>query len=275
MTNQEILQKVLALRHTNTPHAIATVVEVVGSTSAKTGSKALIAADGRVLAGWVGGGCAESTACHAALACMQSNETTIINIDLDDEVLGAGMPCGGHMRVYIEPFVARSTIWIVGHGAIAEHLCTIAAIAEYNVAILDTNIEAKKFPAAHRLIDDDYEYDQLAPSSSDFVVIATQHKGDHLSVIKALKSDARYIGLIASQKRALLVKHFLRDKQFSDVDQQRVISPCGLDIGAQTPAEIALSILSEIVMIHHGAEGNRLNNNPQRAAEVPRLVGND
>jgi len=98
---KEILDVLAEMREKGEAYAVATVVETVGSASAKTGSKAVIDHEGRVVAGWVGGGCAESTACDQALPCMQSGESAVIEIDLNDEVLGGGMPCGGSMRVYV------------------------------------------------------------------------------------------------------------------------------------------------------------------------------
>jgi len=255
---KEFLDHLLAIRDRNVPYAVATVIDVMGSTSAKTGSKALIDQHGKVVTGWVGGGCAESTACHAALQCIENGATDIIEIDLDDEVLGAGMPCGGHMRVYIEPTIPKPSVWIMGHGEVAEHICLLADLMGFAVIVNDAMATADKFPHATRLISDDIDYKELIPLAGDFVVIATQHKGDHESMSRALKSDARYIALIASRKRARLVMDYLRNKKFSEADIERVMAPCGLDIGARTPAEIALSVISEIVLVRREASGVRM-----------------
>ena len=255
---KEFLDYLVSIRLQNVPYAVATVIDVVGSTSAKTGSKALIDQNGRVVTGWVGGGCAESSTCHAAEKCMENGETEIIEIDLDDEVLGAGMPCGGHMRVYIEPSMPKPTVWIMGHGAVAEHICHLSDLMGFAVIVNDNMAEQAKFPDATQLITDDLDYELLTPKAEDFVVIATQHKGDHESMSRALSSDARYIALIASRKRSRLVIDYLRNKQFSEQDIQRVMAPCGLDIGARTPAEIALSVMSEIVLVRHKASGFRM-----------------
>lgn len=269
---KEFLDYLVAMREQNLPHAVATVIEVVGSTSAKTGAKALIDRQGRVVTGWVGGGCAESTACQAAEACMASGETRVIDIDLDDEVLGAGMPCGGHMRVYIEPFTPKSTVWIMGHGAVAEHLCRLADQMGFAVIVDDPMAARDKFPEASELITDDIDYSRLLPQADDFVVIATQHKGDHESMTRALASTARYVALIASRKRSRLVLDYLRDKQFSEADLARVMAPCGLDIGARSPAEIALSVISEIVLVRRGADGGRMRDTLHREKPAPRVV---
>src|SRR5579883_2117552 len=102
---QDVLDLLCRLRDSEEPCVLATVVETRGSVSARTGSKAVIDRRGKVIAGWVGGGCAQATVCHTALECLRDGEPRIVDLDLDDEVLGTGMPCGGVMRVYVEPMM--------------------------------------------------------------------------------------------------------------------------------------------------------------------------
>src|SRR5579875_1578902 len=99
--------------------AIATVVRVEGSSSARRGSKALIDSSGKLLSGWIGGGCAESAVRSAALDCLESERPAIITVDMSSEELGVGMPCGGIMEIFIEPILPRPELLIVGHGRIA------------------------------------------------------------------------------------------------------------------------------------------------------------
>ena len=252
----DLLDLMVALRARREPYAVATVVETAGSASAKPGSKALIAADGALLAGWVGGGCAESTVRQAALECLREGEARVVELDLDDEVLGTGMPCGGSMRVFVEPVLPRPTLWVLGHGRAAECLCRFGATLGFRVVVDDTPaVDPARYPDAAEIIGDDYDYGRLAPGAEDCVVIATQHKGDHLSAVRALRSPARYIAVIASRKRARLVLDFLREQGFPDEELARVRAPAGLDLGARTPEEIALSVLSEAVMLRRGASG--------------------
>ncbi len=255
---KEILDVLTEMRAKGRPYAVATVVETVGSVSAKTGSKAVINHEGIVVGGWVGGGCAESTSCEAALECIASGQTAVIEIDLDDEILGAGMPCGGHMRVYVEPVMLKPTLWIMGHGRVAECLCQLGDLVGLQVVVNDPIADSDHFPSASRLITDDIEYDQLTPMQDDFVVIATQHKGDHESMTRALNSQAAYIALIASRKRSRLVLEYIRKEGFTEKDIERVMAPSGLDLGARTPEEIALSVISEIVMVRRQGSGMRM-----------------
>lgn len=252
---KEIIDVVMEMRAKREPFAVATVVETEGSSSAKTGAKAVIDHDGHVVAGWVGGGCAESTTCHTALECMKSGRTTVIDIDLNDEVLGAGMPCGGSMRVYVEPVLPKPTLWIMGHGRVAECLCLLGDLMGFTVVVNDPMVDRGRYPAAARLISDDINYSQLTPEADDFVVIATQHKGDHQSMTRALASRAGYIALIASRKRSRLVLGYLRREGFDEAAMARVMAPAGIDIGARTPEEIALSVITEIVMKRRAGSG--------------------
>jgi xanthine dehydrogenase accessory factor len=255
---KDIFDVIRDLRGRGRHFAVATVVETRGSVSAKTSSKAVIDQEGRVVAGWVGGGCAESATCHQALACMKSGETAILEVDLDDEVLGAGMPCGGHMRVYVEPVLPRPVLWIMGHGRVAECLCQMGDLMGLDVVVNDPGADKERFPQAQRLITDDPDYGALRPASGDYVLIATQHKGDHESMKRALGSGAGYIALIASRRRSLLVFDYLRAEGVPEKELARVMAPSGLDLGAKTPEEIALCVMSEIVLVRRGGTGLRM-----------------
>jgi xanthine dehydrogenase accessory factor len=255
---QDIFDIIRELQQRGAPFAVATVVETVGSVSAKTSSKAVIDHEGRVVAGWVGGGCAESSTCEKALECLRSGETAVLDIDLDDEMLGAGMPCGGSMRVYVEPVLPRPALWLMGHGRVAESLCQLGDLLGLRVIVNDPGVDWDKYPHASRLITDDLDYEQLQPAAGDYVVIATQHKGDHESMKRALASNAGYIALIASRKRSRLVLDYLRQEGFAESDLARVMAPSGLDLGARTPEEIALCVMSEIVLLRRGGTGMRM-----------------
>jgi xanthine dehydrogenase accessory factor len=252
----DLLDLMVALRDRREAYALATVVETAGSASAGPGSKALIGGDGTLLAGWVGGGCAESTVRQAALECLRTQRPRVVELDLDDEVLGVGMPCGGSMRVYVEPVVPAPTLWILGHGRVAECLCRFGATLGFRVVVDDAPApDRARFPDAAEIIGDDYGYERLEPQAEDAVVIATQHKGDHVSAVRALRSSAGYVAVIASRKRSRLVLDFLRGEGFAEEELARLRAPAGLDLGARTPEEIALSVMGEIVMLRRGGSG--------------------
>lgn len=229
------------------PFAFATVIATEGSASASVGSKAIIDEEGVVLAGWVGGGCAQSTIAHAAIESIEAGEGQVVDLDLNDEVLGTGMPCGGSMKVYVDPVCPRSTLWILGHGRIAECLCCLGALMGFDVVIDDPQVSSGRFPDAVQLLADDDNYQSLAPLADDFAVVATQHKGDHQSIRRLLQTDVAYIGLIASHRRSQLVFDYLRKLGVDESGINRVRAPAGLDLLARSPEEIALSVIGEIV----------------------------
>ena len=149
-SSDPILNAMVDLRAAKRPFALATVIETRGSVSAKTGAKAVIEQNGRVVTGWVGGGCAESSVCQAALNCLRISDTAVIELDMNDEVPGTGMPCGGSMRVYVEPFLPPPTLWLLGHGRVAECVCSIGALMGFAVVVDDPLADNAERFIAHR-----------------------------------------------------------------------------------------------------------------------------
>jgi xanthine dehydrogenase accessory factor len=238
--------------------AIATVVRVEGSSSARLGSKALIDDRGKIVLGWVGGGCAESAVCNQALQCMQREQPQLVTLNMQDEVLGVGMPCGGMMDVYIEPVVPQPELLIAGHGRIAESLATLGHCMNFSVTVNDPTADRESFPTADRVIANDFDVTGARIDSRTFVVIATLHKNDHLWLQRALQSEAAYVALVASEHRSALVLDYLRLEGIAPEKLDRVWAPAGLDLGAATPEEIALSIMSQIVMLRRGGSAKPL-----------------
>jgi xanthine dehydrogenase accessory factor len=238
--------------------AVATVVRVEGSSSARRGSKAIIDAQGKLVLGWVGGGCAESAVRSEALRCLELEQPLVVSLDMTDEILGVGMPCGGKMDVYIEPVLPKPDLLIAGHGRIAESLATLAHLLGFRVLVNDPGADQSAFPQAERVIAEDFDLTQTPISQNTYVVIATQHKNDHLWLQKALQGDAAYVALIASQHRAKLVLDYLAAEGVSQQKMARVFGPAGLDLGAVTPEEIALSIVSQMVALRRGGTGRTL-----------------
>jgi xanthine dehydrogenase accessory factor len=228
----DLLELMIGLSARREAYVVATVVEAHGSTSAKP---------------------------------------EVIDLNLNDEVLGTGMPCGGSMRVYVEPTAVPPALWVLGHGKVAECLCRSGAALGLRVIVDDPfATDPMKYPDATEIINDDYGYELLTPAAGDFVVITTQHKGDHLSAVRALRSPARYIAVIASGKRVRLVREFLLEQGFSEEQLTRLYAPPGLDLGAETPEEIVLSVLSEIVMQRRGASGLPMRVRSSRQARIQR-----
>ena len=238
--------------------AVATVVRTQGSSSAKAGSKAVIDARGKILMGWVGGGCAESAVRSEALKCIQTEKSILISLNMQDEVLGVGMPCGGMMDVYIEPFVPTPELLIAGHGQIARTLASLGRLMNFSITVNDPSADRESFPEADRVVSRDFNLTETPINSNCFVVIATLHKNDHLWLQKALQSPAAYIALIASAHRAKLVLDYLQMEGITKEQLGRVWAPAGLDLGAATPEEIALSVMSQIISVRRGGSGKSM-----------------
>lgn len=248
------------------PFATAIVVRVEGSSSARCGSKALIDSQGKLLVGWIGGGCAESAVRSEALKAIQTGRPRMITVDMSDERLGVGMPCGGTMDVFIEPVLPKPDLLIIGHGRIAETLARLGHLMGFTITVNDPAAEQTDFPQAQKLVTDDFDLTATPIGSKTFVVIATQHKRDHLWLQKALEGDAAYIALIASHHRAGLVFDYLRAAGISEEKISTVYAPAGLHLGAATPEEIALSIMSQMVAVRRG--GAVMAHNSQEAAQL-------
>ena len=243
--NREFSDKLLELTARKRPFALATVIAVRGSASARPGAKAIIDENGRNVHGWVGGGCAESLVREEALAAIADRGTRIITADLDDEVLGVGMPCGGMMDIYIEPVFPKLPLLIAGHNRLAAHLAAMAGLLGFAVTVHGPKAAREDFPTAERVVAE--EYDALPVDAESFVVVATQHVGDKPALACALKGKARYIALVANPKNADKAFRGLREQGFSDEAFAQVHTPAGLDLRGSAVPEIALSILAEMV----------------------------
>jgi xanthine dehydrogenase accessory factor len=240
------------------PFAIATVVRVEGSSSARRGSKALIDPFGKLLLGWVGGGCAESAVRSEAISCIETDRPRMLTVDMTDEQLGVGMPCGGTMDIFIEPVLPKPELLIIGHGRIAETLAALGDLMGFSITVNDPAADRSSFPQANRLVTEDFDLTETPIGPKSFVVIATQHKRDHLWLQRALEGKAAYVALIASHHRAKLVLDFLRAEGVSEEKIATVYAPAGLPLGASTPEEIALSVISQMVALRRGGHTEQI-----------------
>jgi len=270
----DLLQKTNELASRRVPFAVATVVRVEGSSSARTGSKAIVDRQGNIVMGWVGGGCAESAVRRQAMECIERGYPQFLTLDMTDEVLGVGMPCGGKMDVYIEPVLPKPKLLVIGHGRIAETATSVGAILNFSVTVDDPLATRESFPSADRLLTNDLDLSEAQIDSETYVIIATQHKGDHLWLQKAIEHGAAYIAMISSHHRAALVFDSVVANGVPPEKLDRVWAPAGLDLGAQTPEEIALSILSQILMLRRGGTGRPLKEipPPDREGESEKTV---
>lgn len=245
------------------PAALCTVVSTDGSTPRKAGASMVVIADGTELGrieGTVGGGAVEHEVRRAAVEVIATTRPRLVEIALTAQL---GMCCGGKMSVFIEALRTRPPLLLFGAGHLAQALCRMAAGAGFEVHVADPREEllrAERFPDAHGLVDD-YEAEDLArlPFGPDaFVVVATHdHQRDQEIVERVLERPARYVALVGSQRKALLTRERCLNKGLDVASVERLKSPAGLDIGAETPEEIALSIVAEMVQVRRQAEARQ------------------
>ena len=239
----ELLALAAELQRAGEPFALATVVRCEAPTSAKPGAKALIREDGSVQ-GWVGGACAEPVVAREALQAIRDGRPRLIGLygeggrapGRTEGMLEFGMTChsGGTLEIYVEPYLPKPVLVLVGHGPVVETLATLGRAADFAVSALTPDA----LPA---------EVERLLITSRTSVVVATHADSDEEVLERVLRTDAGYVSLVASRRRAGVILDALRARGVPPDRVGRLKAPAGLDIGAVTPQEIAVSILAEII----------------------------
>ena len=255
----DYLEKAHTLQESGQPFALATVVRAERPTSAKAGAKAIVTADG-ALTGWVGGSCAQPTVIREALKALLDGQPRFVRLcppekmgraaDAQAGIIEVALTCisGGTLEVYIEPYLPRPHLVVVSHLPIAEALATLGKGLNYAVTVLGLDATPNRFPQAD-LVLDRLDFSQIRLTTQTYVVVATHGNYDEEALGWALDAGAAYVALVASPKRAEAVLQYLRETGVAEARLARLKCPAGLDIGASTPEEIALSILAEIVQL--------------------------
>lgn len=222
--------------------------------SAKAGDKALILQDG-TLDGWVGGGCAQDTVVREAKKAIREAQPRLLRLvgmgavaEKSEGVLEFPITChsGGTMDVYIEPVLPKPQLILLGNSPVAQTLAKLASVLNFEIDVFDPNATREQFPDTHHLAADlDLSSVVIRPLS--FLVVATQGHDDELALEAAARSSAAYIACVASKKKFAGRADYLRERGVSEEQIARIKAPAGLDIGAQTPDEIAASILAEMI----------------------------
>jgi xanthine dehydrogenase accessory factor len=238
--------------------AVVTIVETTGSTPRKAGAKMLVDENGRVT-GTVGGGCVEADLFAFAREVMRTGRVATREIDLSARSADENdMLCGGRIRVMIEPVIGDEKLVILGAGHISRALHDVCRGLDLLITVTDDRPQfatAERFPAAHRVVAAPFaeQFARLDIDANTCVVIVTRgHENDELCMEMALRTPAKHIALVGSRTKAALFRAHLREKGFTDGELARVRCPAGLDIGAETPEEIALSIAAELVAVRRG-----------------------
>src|SRR5215472_9364987 len=229
--NDEVLPAAAAALERGEPAALVTIVRSTGSTPQRTGAKMLVFADGRTV-GTIGG--------------------------------------GGQMEVYIDPIAPSPALYVIGAGHVGWNLARIAADAGFRIHVLDDRekfANAERFPFAETIEVDDiggWLHKADLPSSAYVVVVTRGHTHDFDAIRALAARDLRYLGLIGSRAKVARIYDALESEGMPLECLQRLHAPIGLDLGAITPAEIAVSILAELIAVRHGRDVSAVSMNGNR-----------
>jgi xanthine dehydrogenase accessory factor len=259
----DVLDEVNALKASGEPFAIATVVRTVALTAAKAGAKALIRRDGTLSAGWIGGGCARTAVLKAARAALDDGRPRLVSVQPGDALQEQGVAAGeskdgvefaknmcpsqGTMDVFVEPVLPKPELLVCGATPIAVALVDLGRRLGFLVSVAAPPEDHSKFAEIDLAIPG-YDLSRLV-AGERYIVVATQGKGDEGALAAALAAPARHVAFVGSYRKAAALHASMAAKGAEPERLSALHSPAGLDIGAVTPEEIALSILAEIVAL--------------------------
>jgi xanthine dehydrogenase accessory factor len=259
MPSNDLLSAATRLQQQDQPYALVSVLRVMSPASAKAGDKAIVTADG-IVHGWIGGGCAQPAVQRTVRQALADGVARMIRIapaeqghirELDD-VLEFGMAChsGGTLELFVDPMLPRARLTVVGDSPLAAALTGLAPRVGLPVTVVAQGADATRFADAERVLNSDDAVD-VAPGS--FVVVATQGRRDLQGLRAALVIGARQIFFVASARKAQVLKAQLIESGSDAAAVHAIVAPAGQAIGAQTPEEIALSVLAAVVAARRGA----------------------
>jgi xanthine dehydrogenase accessory factor len=271
---RDILTLISQKRAAGEPFALATVVRTVAATAAKAGAKAVILPDGTISEGWIGGGCARAAVLKAARAAIADGKSRLVSVQppdaLQDQGVAAGeerggvqfannmCPSEGTMDIFIEPVLPLPQLIVCGASPVAVAVADLGRRIGFALTVCAPAAEQASFAEAERRIEG---YALPVETSERYIVIATQGRGDEAALRAALATEAPYVAFVGSRKKA----EALRAKLAADVSPPRLAAlkaPAGLDIGAITPDEIAMSILCEIIAVRRRGQGRAPSTSP-------------
>jgi len=242
------------LRAERRPFALATVVRAVRPTSGRPGFKAVVRPDGSYV-GWVGGACTEHLLVAEARSALRDGVPRLLRVSPDgtrkvpeEGIVDRPMVCesGGTVEVYIEPNVPKPDLVIVGDSPVATNLAALAPVVGFRVTLVAPGALGRDLPEVAELVGDLADLPRVVRPDS-FVVVASMGKYDESALGAVAPVPVAFVGLVASRTRAASVLAGLRESGLSDAELRAIRNPVGLDLGAETPEEIALSVLAELV----------------------------
>jgi xanthine dehydrogenase accessory factor len=262
----DILELVSAMKASGRPFALATVVRTVAATAAKAGAKALIEPDGTVSEGWVGGGCARAAVVKAAREALADGRPRLVSVQPPDALQEQGLHAGeeragvrfsenicpsrGTMDVFVEPVLPRPQIVVCGASPVAVAVADLGRRIGFAVTVCAPAADQAVFPQADRRIEGFAM--PVDEEGARYVVVSTQGRGDEAALQAAFAIEADHVAFVGSTKKAHALKTKLAARGISPERLARLKAPAGLNLGAITPDEIAVSILAEIIAVRRG-----------------------
>ena len=264
----DILEIISARKETGEPFALATVVRTVAATAAKAGAKAVILPDGTISEGWIGGGCARAAVLKAAKDALADGHSRLVSVQpldaLDEQGLKAGeekggvrfaknmCPSQGTMDIFVEPVLPRPQVVICGSSPVAVAIADLAKRSGFAVTVCAPAAEQLTFDEVDRRIEG-YAL-PVNEAGARYVVVSTQGRGDEAALLAALAVEVDYVAFVGSRRKAEVLKAVLEKQGVTPERLAKLKAPAGLDLGAITPDEIAISILAEIVAARRGKD---------------------
>ncbi len=260
----QILQKANELTANGERFVLVTVMRTKGSVPREIGAKMIVREDGSIF-GTIGGGKVEALVISESPRVLEEGKPRVVTYSLGEgEATETGMICGGEMELLLDPIQSKPTLMIAGAGHIALPLARFGSTLDFSVVVIDDREEyanKERFPEAETVVCRDFDtaLSKVRITPNTYIVIVTRgHKHDELVLRNIISSEAAYIGMIGSRKKVGTVFENLRKEGIAEHTINRVRAPIGLDIGAETPEEIAVSIMAEIIKLRRGGTGEPL-----------------
>src|SRR3977135_1567899 len=254
----DLFEEVVKLRRTGKRGALATIVHTNGSIPSYESSRMLVREDGSI-AGTIGGGCVEAEGWAAAQEVMHKEPPRKMVFNLNNEAsYDNGLICGGTLEVFVEPILPQPVVYLFGGGHVSTAVAKAASAAGFGVGVGDDReafANKERFPMAQEIYTS-YEgaFEGIFPNASSYLVIVTRgHKEDMRVLAWAVRTEARYVGMIGSKRKVLSVYKALENDGYKPEEFERVYAPMGLEIGWCSPQEIAVSIAAELVAVRRNA----------------------
>lgn len=258
----DVYEELVRLRNLGQKCAIATIVDVRGSIPSYESAKILVREDGSMI-GTIGGGCVEAEVWNAAREVIETEKPKHLNFNLgQDAAYDNGLICGGQLDVFVEPVLPLPRAFIFGGGHISKSLAKVAALAGFGAVVIDNResfANRERFPDALDVHAAEYEdvFPKLAINETSYIIIVTRGHRDDMRVLKlALSTPARYVAMIGSKRKVINVIRELEKEGIPRAAFERIYAPMGLDIGAISPEEIAISVAAEMIAVRRKSGSN-------------------